>query len=103
MGRKESWNEFLDEEDVMFTRLVCTEDFKKIEEFAVVYYAIRNDVTYEIIRYDCSKDEEVNVHQFFKKPAVKRYLNKDKSWDTLYEAIMDIRRNWRIYRSEYFR
>ena len=103
MGRKQSWNEFLDRENVILARLVCTEDFKSIDEFAIIYCAVKNDTVHEIIRYDCSKDEAVNVHQFFKRPPVKRYLNKDINWDTLCELIADIRKNWMIYRAEYFR
>ena len=104
MDRKESWNEFLDEEkkNVLLVRLICSEDFKNLDEFAIVYCAIKDDASHEVMRYDCSKREAVNVHQFFRKPTVKRYLKKEKSWETLYEFITNIKKNWIIYRNEYF-
>lgn len=103
MDRRQSWNEPLDKDNILLIRILYSEDFKSIDEFAIVYCAIKDNASHEIIRYDCSKDEAVNVHQFFKRPPVKRYLGREKNWGTIYDLIADIRRNWRIYRSEYFR
>jgi len=102
--RQQSWSEFLDKkrENKLFVRFVFSQDFKEVEEFAVIYLIIFEDEEKEVIRYDCSKKEAINVHKFFYKQAKKTYLNKDKSFETLEEFIKDIRENWGIYRSRFF-
>lgn len=102
--RQQSWSEYFDQgkKNKLFVRFVFTSDFKEVEEFAVVYLIILEEKEEEVIRYDCSEREATNVHKFFHKKAQKRYLNREKSFDTLKEFIEDIRKNWVIYRSKFF-
>lgn len=102
--RQQSWSEYLDKkkENKLFVRFVFTPDFKEVEEFAVTYLTTINEKNQEIVRYDCSKEEAVNVHHFFHKPPQKKYLNREKSFETLEDFIEDIRKNWRIYKSRFF-
>jgi len=53
------------------------------------------------MRYDCSKREEVHIHQFYREPAVKRITNKDKNFDTMEELVKNIQKNWRLYRLKF--
>lgn len=104
LQRQQSWSEYLDAEkkNKLFVRYVFTQDFKELEEFAVSFLLVKNDEDYsEIIRYDCSIDEEVHVHKFFHNPPLKKYLQKDKSFTTLMELSEDIRKNWRPYLLHY--
>ncbi len=102
--RQQSWSEYLDEEkeNKLFVRFVFGPNFTEVEEFAVIYLTTINEKGYEVIRYDCGKNEAVNVHQFFRKPPEKKYLKREGCFETLEEFIADIRRNWRIYRSKFF-
>lgn len=102
-GRQQSWSEFLDKEkqNKLLVRFVFTKDFSEVEEFAVVYLALVGEAFHEVVRYDCSRFEAVNVHHFFYKPPKKRFLNKPKCFQTLTEFAGDIRKNWRIYRLQY--
>lgn len=102
--RQQSWSEYLDEEkeNKLFVRFVFTPDFREVEEFAVVYITIQDERHLEVVRYDCSGDEAVNVHQFFYKPAKKRYLDREKNFDTLQGFVEDARKNWRLYRARFF-
>lgn len=102
--RQQSWSEYLDKkkENKLFVRFVFTPNFKEVEEFAVIYLTIIDEKNQEVVRYDCSKKEAVNIHQFFHKPPKKRYLNRKKSFETLEEFIEDIKKNWEIYKSRFF-
>jgi len=101
--REISWSEFLDakKEEIIFARLVFSPDFKQIDEFAVIYLSTINCKAMEIIRFDCSKDEKIHVHEFYKKPPQKRYLNREKSFETIEEFFELIKRNWPSYRKHY--
>ncbi|MEK6973311.1 MAG: hypothetical protein AABW72_04710 [archaeon] len=65
--REQCWSEALDKENMnrLFSRYIFASDFKSIEEFAIIYLAEINGVTFEIVKYDCSKIEKLNVHYFF--------------------------------------
>src|SRR3989344_5185137 len=96
-GRQQSWSEYLDREreNKLFVRFVFSSDFREVEEFAVVYLTAVDGKSYEVMRYDCTKYEAVNVHQFFHKQAEKKYLKREKTFETLEEFIADVRKNWR--------
>ncbi|PIU21041.1 MAG: hypothetical protein COT15_04410 [Candidatus Diapherotrites archaeon CG08_land_8_20_14_0_20_34_12] len=103
-SRQESWSEYLDKEmkNKLFVRFVFDPNFKEVEEFAVIYLMIIDNKPCEVIRYDCNKNEAVNVHYFYHKNPEKRYLDKEKSFSTLEEFIEDIKKNWRNYQIKYF-
>lgn len=100
---EQSWSEYLDDslENKLIVRFVFNEDFSGIAEFAVVYVSLVNGNFREIIRYDCSDDEAVNVHRFFAGPSDKRYLDSEKCFETLERFIDDIKVNWRLYRAKF--
>lgn len=101
--RQQSWSEYLDKghENKLFIRFVFTADFHGIEEFAVVYLASVRGGMREVVRYNCSSDEAVHIHRFYRKPAEKAYLNREKCIGTLEEFADNIRENWRGYRSKF--
>jgi len=97
--RQISFSWYLDDkrENKLFVRFVFTPSGKSLEEFAVSYCTIVDEKPREIVRYDCSARETVHTHQFFRKPAVKRPLNREKSYETMQEFINSIEKNWRQY------
>jgi len=101
--RQQSWSEYLDKgkENQLFVRFVFSEDYKSIEEFAVSYLTTVNEKAEEVVRFDCGRRETVNVHYFFNKPPKKRYLKREKSFETLEEFVKNIRANWMLYRSRF--
>jgi hypothetical protein len=102
-GRQQSWSEYLDseKENKLFVRFVFSPDFKEVEEFAVIYLTTIEGETFEVIRFDCSGRETVNVHQFFSRQPEKHYLNREKNFATLQEFIENIRKNWHIYKAKF--
>src|SRR3989344_940535 len=101
--RQQSWSEFLDSkrENILFVRFVFSQDFKSVEEFAVIYVSIMDDKTRQILRYDCSVFEGVHVHQFYKKPLAKKYLKMEKSFDAIEELVRTVREKWAVFLSEF--
>jgi len=80
---------------------VFAPDFKTLGEFAVIYLILIDNKPFEVVRYDCGKNEAVNVHQFYRKPTKKRYLDKEKSLDTVQDFMESIEKNWRTYRQKF--
>jgi len=101
--RQETFSEFLDKEkqNKLFVRLVFTPK-GAIEEFAVIYCAIIDNVPYEVVRYDCSARETIHVHHFFKKKRKrKRHLERERNYDTIEEFMETIKKNWHDYRMKF--
>lgn len=101
--RKRDYNWFLDksQENIIFIRFVFAADGKSLEEFSISYCAFFEEQPTEIIRYDCSKREEVHIHQFYRKPVEKRIVDKSKSFETMDELVKNIQKNWRLYRLKF--
>ena len=101
--REQSWSEFLDEEkeNLVFVKFVFSGDFSEIKEFVISFISIIKEEPKEIIRFDCGEKEPVHVHRFYSKKQAKRFLKKEKSFETLQGFIKDVRKNWRQYRSKY--
>ncbi len=101
--RQKNYNWFLDnsQENIIFIRFVFTPDGKSLEEFSISYCTFFSDNPTEIVRYDCSKREEVHIHQFYRKPVEKRIINKSKSFETMDELAKKIEKNWRLYRLKF--
>jgi len=103
-GRREhSWSEFLDREgqNTLFVKYLFSEDFKGVQEFAVIYLIAISGKINEVVKYDCSEKEATHVHRFYKGKKEKRYLEREKSFETLKEFVQDIRGNWRLYRAKF--
>jgi hypothetical protein len=98
-----SWSEFLDseKEEIILARIVFSPGFKQVDEFAIIYLSTIKFKAREIIRFDCSKDEKIHVHEFYKKPPEKRYLNREKSFETIEEFFELIKKKWMIYKKKY--
>jgi len=101
--RQKTFNWFLDKEEQnkLLVRFVYSPDGKSLESFAIIYCALIDGKIRQIVRYDCSEREEVHLHQFFRKPAVKRHLSKEKTFDTMKEFVALIEKNWRQYLLSY--
>ena len=76
-------------------------DYTTVEEFAVVYLAELEEIICEVLRYDCNKRETVHIHNFSRKKRKKRFIDKEKSFDTMNEFMEEIEKNWRIYRLKF--
>jgi hypothetical protein len=92
----QGWSEFLDDkyEVKLLVTYAFVENREDIEEFAIVLLAIIDEKPVEIVRFDCSSKEAVNVHKFYKKPPEKNYLGKTKSFETMVELIEYVKKNW---------
>ena len=101
--RQHSFSRFLDkaEKNKLFVRFVFSPDYARVEEFAVVYLAEIEGEIREVLRYDCSKRETVHVHNFSYKKQEKKFVDKEKSFDTMEEFMEEIEKNWRLYRLKF--
>lgn len=100
----EIWfEEALDEtkKNVLFVKYVFTPDGRDIEKFVVIYWIVEGGEKKEIVRFDCSEKERLNVHTFYTNPPEKRYLNPEKSFEVLMKIVDSIRKNWRSYLIKY--
>ncbi len=101
--REQSWSEFLDSEgqNILFVKYIFSEDFKEVREFAVIYLIAMEGEIKEVVKYDCSEKEGTHVHRHCKGKKEKRYMEREKSFETLKEFVQDIRENWRLYRARF--
>lgn len=96
-------HEYLDKEKtaVLFIRVLPAQDLKTIEEFVVSLICTIGEKQCEVIRFDSTKKEPLNVHRFYYKPATKHYIEKDKNFETVEELMNHIRENWTTYLLKY--
>ena len=101
--RGHSWSEFLNPKsgDMLFVKFVFSEKYGGVEEFIVVYLASVAEKPVEVVKYDCSEKEAVHIHGFVAGKKEKKYIKREKSFETLEEFIGDIRNNWRFYKSRF--
>jgi len=98
-----TWSQFLDKNKKfkIYSRYILNDKFTNITEFAIILIYVKEKEIFEILRYDGSLKEWVNVHKFYLGTNEKVYLIKPVSWETLEHFIQDIQKNWRIYFSKY--
>lgn len=91
------FSEFLDEEkeNFIFVKIMFSENHSKIIELVIIYSTPINEKPVEIIKYDVSRKESLNVHYHYQKPPKKLFLNKEVNFETVEEIIDLIRKNWR--------
>ena len=106
MPRKTEYKftEYLDKEkeNILFVKFVLSKDSEGPEEFVVSQIATIKGQMQEIIRFDCSAKERMNVHRFYTMPPEKQYLDMGINYETLELAKAGIRQNWHVYRMKYF-
>src|SRR3989344_6433685 len=81
-------------------RFAISEDGSAVESFSVSQRSVIKGKLREIIRYDCSGREGVNVHKFYLNPPQKEYLNRPMDYDTVIELFDRISKNWHMYKAE---
>ena len=107
MYKKKKWREQCFEENleknqlVMIVRFRFSEDLKKIDSFSVSQLSRVFGELNEIIRYDASETEGVNVHEFFINKNKKRFFDKPKNADTVLWCMNRIRENWREFKHKF--
>ena len=100
--RDECFEENLEKnQSVMIVRFRFSEDMKSIDSFSVSQMSLVFGELKEIIRYDCSETERVNVHEFFINKHQKRFFDKPKNADTVIWCMNRIRKNWREFKSKF--
>ena len=97
--REQKFIEYLDknEKHVLLVRFVFSQDYLRVESFAVIYLALHKNKFTEIVKFDASQFEKVNMHLLYNKGMKKQHLDKEKSWETILEFIQKIRDNWHDY------
>ncbi len=81
--------------NVLFVKYRLSADGMEVREFVIIYWHIVDGKNVEIIRFDCCEKESLNVHTFYTATPEKRFLNRDKIFETIEEIIGSIRKNWR--------
>lgn len=87
--------------NVMITRVRFSSDYSIIKGFSIGHHIKTAEKFLEVIRFDGSEKEPVNVHESYFIPPKKHYLNKPLNVDTILEISERIKANWRIYQSKY--
>ncbi|HLC92911.1 MAG TPA: hypothetical protein VJH23_04330 [archaeon] len=99
--REQLIEEIIDSGNKIIGRIVFTQDYLSFEAFSIGLISIINEKPAEIIRFDCSIREKVNVHRFYNNPPTKHYLDLEKTPETALELWNIIRANWHEYLSKY--
>ena len=89
---------FLDskKENQLFIKFEYSPDFF-VHAFVIIYLTKVNGVFEEVVKYDYSQRETLNVHYFFKKHARKEYLDLPSTIDTLFDLKNKLIENWQKY------
>lgn len=85
----------------IIVRYRYSEDGAQTESFSVSQMSFIFGVEKEVIRFDASEREPVNVHEFFVNRSKKRILNKPINYDTIKWCIENIQTNWFEYKQKY--
>ncbi len=103
-GVKYEFTEYLDRErrNILFVKFILSQDHAEVLGFVVSQLITLKGRKEEIVRFDGSFKERVNVHKFYLKPAEKQYLDNDISYETLELFKAHIRKNWHMYAAKYF-
>jgi len=98
-----SFTEPLDRKNAntIICRFVLSEDYARLEAFSIPLLCMIATNRTEIIRFDCSSREKINVHRLYARPPTKQYLAGEKTFETLEEFAENIRRNWNRYLLSY--
>src|SRR3989344_606450 len=99
--REELLSEQINPKNKIIGRVVFSKDYKATEEFSVSLISSIDEKQIEVIRFDCSNMENVNVHRFYNNPPTKHYLNEEKTPETVLTFWDNIRRNWPEYLFRY--
>jgi spore cortex formation protein SpoVR/YcgB (stage V sporulation) len=97
------FSEFLDDKkkDFILVKIMFSEDHSKVIEFVIIYFTIIGEKPVEIVKYDVSRKESLNVHYYYQKPAKKIFLKKEVNFETVEEILDLIKRNWTKMKIKY--
>lgn len=95
-SNEQEWSYFLDagKENTITIKYLLSEDGREVIEFVIIYTTLINGEPKEVIKYDISKKEALNVHYYYQKPGRKTYINKPVSFETMWEFARRIETNW---------
>ena len=82
---------------VLVTNIDFSEDYSKIESFALILLTFVNDKKYELIKYDFSNKERFNIHYNYLTKPRKVFVEKEVTIDDVLRMKQSIMENWRKY------
>ena len=102
-SNEQEWSYFLDDEkeNTLTIKYLLSEDGHKVIEFVIIYTTLINGEPKEVIKYDISRKEPLNVHYYYLKPERKTYMDKPISFETMKELAEHIETNWRSLRQKF--
>ena len=86
-----------DMKNSLIIKFFFNDDFSDILKFAVVFLHEKDGKFNEIVKYDGSEKERLNVHRNYLDKSQKLYLRGEISFDTMEACVKDIKGNWRMY------
>ncbi|MDD3159829.1 MAG: hypothetical protein PHQ98_02585 [Candidatus ainarchaeum sp.] len=99
-----SWNFFLDEfkNDLIIIKYFFSLEENKVLEFVIIYASVIDEKLEEIVKYDVSQKEQLHVHYYkYKQFEVKKFLNNEVSFQTMWEIVEYLKENWRILKLKF--
>lgn len=69
----------------------------EIEEFVIILFLVSDDEKKEVIKYDFSKKEKLNVHKYYLKEIKKEYLDFKVDVKFVLMLKKDLRKNYKKY------
>jgi len=97
------YSKFLDneKENILLIKLILSKDATQIIEFVIIYLTLINNKPIEIVKYDVSRRENLNVHKYYHKQEEKSFLNREVNFETVDEIMEYITKNWRKMKLQY--
>ena len=98
-----SW--YLDDknEDSVLVKYKYSPARDRVIEFVIVYLTIVDGEPKEVIKYDFSQREALNVHYYYRKPPAKQFIpsNPYPSFEEMWKHVEYIHDNWRSLKRKY--
>lgn len=70
---------------------------KEVIEFVLILFLVSDSKKQEVIKYDFSKKEKLNVHKYYLKEIKKEYLDFDVDSELVFKLKNDIINNYKKY------
>ena len=94
---------YLDEEKNSFVlvRVQLKKDASTLESFAVMRFCIISGKKHEILRFEATRRESLNVHRFYSKNRAKEFIGESVTWEAVYKLEKEIKENWERFVFQY--
>jgi len=99
MNKIIEYSKFLDKNNVVELKMmfVIDKETKGIIDFVLILFLVEENVKKQIIKYDYSQKEKLNVHKYYLKIEKKEFINSELDVEKIFYLKNEIIKNWGKY------